>query len=92
MLSGSSGLAVAWLRGLLAHALDYRVGVLLHIADALVIFSCAGRQVALGPMINREIEGLNNIWKVPLVGFFSNAELARANGGNLECIILLIAV
>ena len=53
-------------------------------ADALIIFSCAGRQVALGPMIQQEIEGLNNIWKVPMAGFFSNAELARANGGNLE--------
>lgn len=53
-------------------------------ADALIVFSCAGRQVALGPMIQQEIEGLKNIWNVPMVGFFSNAELARANGGNLE--------
>lgn len=53
-------------------------------ADALVIFSCAGRQYALGPMIKEEIEGLKNIWNVPMVGFFSNAELARATGGNLE--------
>jgi len=53
-------------------------------ADALIIFSCAGRQVALGPMIRDEIAGLKKIWNVPMVGFFSNAELARANGGNLE--------
>ena len=53
-------------------------------ADAVVIFSCAGRQVALGPMIQQEIEGLKNIWNVPLAGMFSNAELARATGGNLE--------
>ena len=53
-------------------------------ADALIIFSCAGRQIALGPMIQQEIEGLKNIWNVPMAGFFSNAELARANGGNLE--------
>ncbi|MCX6205649.1 MAG: FIST C-terminal domain-containing protein [Bacteroidetes bacterium] len=53
-------------------------------ADALIIFSCAGRQVALGPMIRQEIEGLKNIWNVPLAGFFSNSEIARANGGNLE--------
>ncbi|MEI9807236.1 MAG: FIST C-terminal domain-containing protein [Bacteroidota bacterium] len=53
-------------------------------ADAVVIFSCAGRQVALGPMIQQEIERLKNIWKVPMAGFFSNAELGRANGGNLE--------
>ncbi|MEO6403902.1 MAG: FIST N-terminal domain-containing protein [Ferruginibacter sp.] len=53
-------------------------------ADALIIFSCAGRQVALGPMIQQEIEGLKKIWNIPMAGFFSNAELARANGGNLE--------
>ncbi len=53
-------------------------------AEAVIVFSCAGRQVVLGPMIQREIEGLKNIWNVPMVGIFSNAELARANGGNLE--------
>ncbi|MEP6748608.1 MAG: FIST N-terminal domain-containing protein [Bacteroidota bacterium] len=53
-------------------------------ADAVIVFSCAGRQVALGPMIQQEIEGLKNIWNVPMAGFFSNAELARATGGDLE--------
>jgi len=53
-------------------------------ADAVIVFSCAGRQVALGPMIQDEMEGLKNIWNVPMAGFFSNAELARATGGNLE--------
>ncbi len=53
-------------------------------ADAIIIFSCAGRKVALGPMIQQEIEGLKNIWNVPMVGMFSNAELGRATGGNLE--------
>lgn len=53
-------------------------------ADAVVLFNCAGRQVALGPMIQQEIEGLKNIWDVPMVGMFSNAELARATNGNLE--------
>jgi hypothetical protein len=53
-------------------------------ADALIIFSCAGRILAFGPMMNMEIEGLKKIWNVPLAGMFSNAELARATGGNLE--------
>jgi len=53
-------------------------------ADALVVFSCAGRILAFGPMMNMEIEGVKKIWNVPLVGMFSNAELARATGGNLE--------
>jgi hypothetical protein len=41
-------------------------------------------QISLGPMINREIEGLKNIWNVPMAGMFSTAELGRATGGNLE--------
>lgn len=53
-------------------------------ADALVIFSCAGRILSLGPMMNQEIEGVKKVWNVPMVGMFSNAELARATGGNLE--------
>jgi hypothetical protein len=53
-------------------------------ADALIVFSCAGRILAFGPMMNMEIEGLKKIYNVPMAGMFSNAELARATGGNLE--------
>lgn len=53
-------------------------------ADALVVFSCAGRILSLGPMMNQEIEGVKKVWNVPMVGMFSNAELARATGGKLE--------
>lgn len=53
-------------------------------ADALVIFSCAGRIVALGPLMSKEIEGVKDVWNVPMVGMFSNAELGRVVNGNLE--------
>jgi len=53
-------------------------------ADAIIVFSCAGRILVFGPMMNMEIEGLKKIWNVSMVGMFSNAELARATGGNLE--------
>jgi len=53
-------------------------------ADALVVFSCAGRILSLGPLMTQEIEGIRNVWNVPMLGMFSNAELARATGGNLE--------
>lgn len=64
-------------------------------ADALVVFSCAGRLVSLGPLMSEEIEGVRNVWDVPMAGMFSNAELARATDGNLEmhnlttCCVLL---
>ena len=53
-------------------------------ADALIVFSCAGRILSLGPLMNEELEGIKNVWNVPMVGMFSNGELARATGGNLE--------
>lgn len=53
-------------------------------ADALLLFNCAGRLLSLGPLISEEIEGVQNVWKVPIAGMFSNAELARATNGNLE--------
>lgn len=53
-------------------------------ADALIIFSCAGRILSLGPLMTQELEGLKNIWNAPMAGMFSNAELGRATGGNLE--------
>ena len=53
-------------------------------ADALILFSCGGRILALGPLMNKEIEGVKKVWDVPMVGMFSNAELGRSSGGNLE--------
>lgn len=53
-------------------------------ADALVVFSCAGRILSFGPLMTEELMGIKNVWNVPMVGMFSNAELARATGGNLE--------
>jgi hypothetical protein len=53
-------------------------------ADAVVVFSCAGRILSFGPMMNMEIEGIKNVWNVPMAGMFSNGELGRATGGNLE--------
>jgi hypothetical protein len=53
-------------------------------ADALIVFSCAGRIIALGPLMNKEIEGVKNVWNVPMAGMFSNAELGRATQGKLE--------
>ena len=53
-------------------------------ADAVVVYSCAGRILSLGPLLTQELEGIKNVWNVPMAGMFSNAELGRATGGNLE--------
>lgn len=53
-------------------------------ADALIVFSCGGRLMTFGPLMSKEVEGIYNVWKAPMVGILSNAELARATEGSLE--------
>jgi hypothetical protein len=54
------------------------------VADAVIVFNCAGRYMTLGPLLHKEIEGVKKVWDVPMAGFFSFGELARATHGNLE--------
>lgn len=53
-------------------------------ADALIMFSCSGRLVELGPMLSEEIDGIKNIYNKPLAGFFTYGEYGRATNGNNE--------
>lgn len=53
-------------------------------AEAVVMFSCIGRRVALGPLIGREIEGVRSTFDVPMAGFFTYGEFGRATDGNHE--------
>jgi hypothetical protein len=53
-------------------------------ADAVLIFSCASRLSALGPMAQQENDGLADIWKVPMAGFYSYGEFGRAINGQHE--------
>lgn len=50
-------------------------------ADALVLFSCKGRHAALGPLIEDEIKGIYDYWKVPMAGFFSYGEIGVMDNG-----------
>ncbi|MCK5369739.1 MAG: FIST C-terminal domain-containing protein, partial [Cyclobacteriaceae bacterium] len=50
-------------------------------ADAMIIFSCIGRLMTLGPLVNEEIKGLNEVWNVPMAGFFSYGEFGSLSGG-----------
>jgi len=53
-------------------------------ADALLIFSCAGRLSTMGPLINLENDGLSEIWKAPMVGFFTYGEYGTNLKGRQE--------
>jgi hypothetical protein len=52
--------------------------------DALILFSCAGRQLTLGPYVSEEIDGIKNIWSAPLAGFFCYGEIGRVVSGQHE--------
>jgi hypothetical protein len=52
--------------------------------DAIVLFSCKGRHIALGPMVEDEISALHKLWNVPLVGFFSYGEIGPVPQGRCD--------
>ncbi len=51
-------------------------------ADALLIFSCAGRPPVLGPLTVKENEGLAAVWQVPMAGFYTYGEFGRIKEGK----------
>ena len=53
-------------------------------ADAVLIFSCASRLGALGPMAQLENDGLAEIWNAPMAGFYTYGEFGRAINGKHE--------
>lgn len=53
-------------------------------AEAVLIFSCASRLSALGPMAQQENEQLAKIWKAPMAGFYTYGEFGRAVNGKHE--------
>ncbi len=53
-------------------------------ADALLIFSCAGRSPVLGPLATEENNGLAKVWNTPMVGFFTYGEYGRTKLGRQE--------
>ncbi len=53
-------------------------------ADAMIVFSCVGRQSTLGPMLSLELEGLASIWNKPMAGFFSLGEFGKLDDTRPE--------
>ncbi len=51
-------------------------------AEALLIFSCAGRLSALGPLAEQENQGLRDIWETPMAGFYTYGEFGRSPDGK----------
>jgi hypothetical protein len=53
-------------------------------ADAVLIFSCASRLSALGPMAQQENDSLASVWNAPMAGFYTYGEFGRAINGKHE--------
>ena len=53
-------------------------------ADAMILFSCVGRQMAFGPFLEDEVKGIYDVWQKPLVGFLSYGEIGNLYNGICE--------
>lgn len=53
-------------------------------ADAVIMFSCISRYLSLGVMTSEEIERVSEVWKAPLIGFFTYGEYGKSKGGQHE--------
>lgn len=64
-------------------------------ADAVIMFSCISRHLSFGVLMREEIEQIQRLWEVPLVGFFSYGEFGRSKTGKHEfhnntcCVVVL---
>lgn len=54
------------------------------VADAVVMFSCKARHLALGPIVDDEITAVYKVWKKPLVGFFAYGEIGPNKLGRCD--------
>lgn len=52
--------------------------------EAIILYSCKGRQAAFGPMIKDEIEGIYAHWEKPMIGFFSYGEIGQTKNGSCD--------
>lgn len=64
-------------------------------ADALVLFSCKGRHLALGPAIEDEVMHFQKLWQAPLAGCCSYGEIGYNEEGfcdfyNDTCVLVTI--
>jgi hypothetical protein len=53
-------------------------------SEAMVLFSCAARHLAFGPMVEDEISAVRKLWDVPLVGFFTSGEIGPLLQGRCD--------
>lgn len=53
-------------------------------ADLIVLFDCCARHQAAGAQVNDEITAISDLWKAPVIGFFTYGEIGHAPTGECE--------
>lgn len=64
-----------------------RVSVLknsIQTPDAVIMFSCKARHLALGPMTSDEASKIRGIWDKPMIGFFTYGEIGATAGSPCD--------
>ena len=52
--------------------------------DAMILFSCKGRDWAFGPMVEDEVQALQGLWDIPYHGFFTFGEIGKNRDGTTQ--------
>lgn len=63
--------------------------------DAMIMFSCFGRKLAFGPLLEDEVHGVQGIWDKPSIGMLSFGEIGATkdhplNFHDLNCSLVLL--
>lgn len=53
-------------------------------ADAMIMFSCKARHMALGPLTGDEAGLIQSIWNKPLIGFFTYGEIGTTENSTCD--------
>jgi len=53
-------------------------------ADMVLVFSCMARHLAAGMLVNDEIKAALDLWKPPLIGFFTYGEIGHNTQGTCD--------
>ncbi len=64
-------------------------------AEALILFSCKARHMALGPLAEDEVVPMQQLWNRPMIGFFTYGEIGRNAEGatdfhNETCVLVTL--
>ena len=66
--------------------------------ECSIMISCGARLAVFGPMLEKEITGIYNLWNKPMIGFFSSGEIGPVRNSlnlyefqNVTCTLLTLS-